>query len=183
MATLKARGRITADRAALPLGLLLALAGCAQQPNWPDPVGFWREASGRNLAARLPPPGLGGASPHLGQVPSRPDRPSSAALAAINRALVEDRERAAAPRGFGAGEAPRAADSPGRPPVPGAPPSPPRLAAAPAIPWAPALPARPVEPQGGARAGEELLPGAVPALPPPELLAPAPPPLPDVLRR
>lgn len=180
---MKARGRIRADQAALALGALVGLGACAERTNWPDPVGFWREASGRNLAARLPPPGLDGASPNLGQVPARPDRPSSAQLAAINRALVEDRERAAAPRGFGAGALPALPDSPGRPPVPGAPPPPPALAAAPAIPWGAALPARPVEPPGGPRAGEELRPGAVPDLPPPELLAPAPPPLPGLLRR
>lgn len=179
---MEAKGRNRADQAALLMAGMLALAGCADRSNWPDPAGWWREASGRGLAQRLPPPGLDGPPQHLGLVPARPDRPSAAALAATTRALVEDRERAAQPRGFGAGDAPPAPDSPGSPPVPGAPPPPPRLAAAPAIPWAPQLEARPVE-REGPRAGQELAPGAVPDLPPPELLAPAPPPLPDVLRR
>lgn len=119
---------------------------------------------GVNLPERAPPPGLDAPWGNLGQVPARPDRPDPQMRRALDAALASDRMAAVqplAPRGVAGGAGP-ALD--GEPPVPGAPPPRASLRAAPAIPWA--RPARP-----------EPVPeiGVAPALPMPDLLAPAAP--------
>jgi hypothetical protein len=100
------------------------------------PAAIWREVSGANDAARLPPPGLDRPFPSLGSVPPRPDRPSPEIRDAITAALTADRGRA---RGepVALREVPGEGGAPA--PVPAGmaagPPPRPALAAAPRIPW------------------------------------------------
>jgi hypothetical protein len=175
---MQARDRNRADQAAFVVAVLLPLAGCVGS-GWPDPINFSREVSGTALDRRLSPPGLDLPHPHLGLVPPRPERPDSATLAAITRALTEDRAQAAQPLEPGGAPLAAMAPVPGRLPIPGGPPPPPTLARAPAVGWdgPGGVAVSPIE-REGPRAGQELAPGAVPALPTPDLLAPAAPAVP-----
>lgn len=167
----------------LPLGL--ALAACAV-PAQIDPRALGRDISGASMDARLPPPGMDRPTPNLASVPPIPERPDFSVREAVTRRL--EAERAASTT-----EVPvaRAADplteaaAPGQPPIPARPPSPPALARAPAIPWTAPRPAPPTPAAGQPAARppelltpERIAPGAVPALPTPDLLAPVPAPAP-----
>lgn len=153
----------------LPLALLLA--GCAV-PSQLDFRALGRDASGATAGTRLLPPGLDLPTPNLAMVPPVPDRPDTATRDGLTRRLEADRARSLAPLPPRDAPAPPQPEAPGRPPIAAAPPPPPRLTAATPVPWqaprgAVVVPMQPL--------GEPLSPGAVPALPPPELLAPAPP--------
>jgi hypothetical protein len=176
------RGRPRADQA--PLWLLLALfcAGC-EVPNRMDVRAMLRDASGAAAEARLPPPGLDRPSPNLASVPPLPERPELSARERITAALQRDRAASETPIPAPRPAAPLAGPAAaGEPPVPARPPAPPRLARAAPIPWdrpapadAAAAPAPEAFPQPGAppaAPGAELLaPGAPPPPPPPALLS------------
>jgi hypothetical protein len=172
--------RVGSDQAALAVLLCLALAGCAV-PREVNPVWIVREVTGLTDRERPPPPGLDQPFPNLASVPPRPEPPPAAVREAITAGLAADRAGAREPLALGAAPGGRgaAAELPGFPPVPARPPPPPALAAAPRVPWtdAPAPPHRPepVRAVPGQAPPEPLPePGAEPAPPPPELLAPLP---------
>ncbi|UPY38591.1 hypothetical protein [Sediminicoccus sp. KRV36] len=142
-----------------------------------------RDISGAAAESRLPPPGMDRPSPNLASVPPIPERPDPAVRLAITTRLQGQRDALNEPLPD------RRADSTltegaagGVLPIPAGPPRPVALARAPAIPWTTAAP--PAAPRGmGPRPAaapeppldEWITPGAVPDLPSPELLAPAPP--------
>ena len=165
----EARERRRFIQAALPL--LLTLAAC-EVPSQINLRAIGRDASGAALEARLPPPGMDRPTPNLASVPPVAQRPDLSLRSGVTSRLEED--RAASLAALPPRDAPAAAQAaaPGSPAIPAAAPPPPRLAPAAAVAWdAPrGSPAAPLEPSG-----QPLVPGAVPALPPPELLAPAPP--------
>lgn len=119
---------------------------------------------GVNLPDRAPPPGLDAPWGNLGQVPPRPDRPDPQMRRALDAALVADRGAAAEPLAPRATPAAAGEAMGGELPIPGGPPARAALRAAPPVPWA-------------RRAQPEPVPdiGVAPALPMPELLAPAAP--------
>lgn len=123
------------------------------------------------MDARLPPPGMDRPTPNLASVPPIPQRPDAASRGAVTGQLEQDRAASlapVAPRATPAGTLPAV---PGEPNIASAAPAPPRLAPAVQVPWVDprGAPAVPLEPSG-----QPLAPGAMPDLPPPELLAPAP---------
>jgi len=164
----------------LPLGVAL---GACSVPGQINPRALFRDASGAAMDSRLPPPGMDRPTPNLASVPPIPERPDSATRDALTRRLEAERAASTAEVPVGRTPDPLAeADAPGQPPIPARPPGPPVLAAAPAIPWVAPRPAQPVPAAAGPTgrppellAPERLAPGAVPALPTPDLLAPAPP--------
>ena len=153
------------------LPLLLALTAC-EVPSQLDLRSIVRDASGTAMEARLAPPGMDRPTPNLASVPPVAQRPDLALRSGVTSRLEQDRAASLAalpPRGL---PAPALPPAPGAPVIAGAPPPPPQLSPAAAVPWISPGGARvaPTEPSG-----QPLAPGAVPALPPPELLAPAPP--------
>ncbi len=119
---------------------------------------------GVNLADRAPPPGLDAPWGNLGQVPARPDRPDPQMRRALDASLVADRAAAADPLGPRATPAAAGQALGGEVPIPSGPPARAALRAAPPVPWGRAARPEPVP---------EI--GVAPALPMPDLLAPAPP--------
>lgn len=147
--------------------MLMGLAGCADGiPRDIDPRLFVDNLLGAHLDGRERPPNLDQPYPNLSIVPPRPVPPTPEARAALSAALAADRERSQTPLAPGALSPPSApvlADF--------APPARPRLAPAPRVAiggGAQPLPAPVFEAPAPAD------PGAVPALPGADLLAPRP---------
>ncbi len=172
--------RSAADQARpLAFALLLLLGACDGQTN---PRALYRDMSGAGLASRGMPPGMDRRLPNLASVPPIPERPDSATRDALTRRLEAEREASTAAVPAARPQFPLTEpEVAGHPPIPARPPGPPVLAAAPAIPWAPARATRPVPAAGEPSARppellgpESVAPGAIPALPTPDLLAPAP---------
>jgi hypothetical protein len=164
----------------LPLGACL---GACSVPGQIDLRALGRDISGAALDSRLPPPGTDRPTPNLASVPPIPERPDFAARAALTGRLAAERTASTtAVPVLRPADPLTAPDAPGQPPIPARPPSPPALARAPAIPWTTSQPARstPAAADPTARppdllGPERITPGAVPALPTPDLLAPAAP--------
>jgi hypothetical protein len=158
------RGKVRFRRdQAIAAAACLLIGGCAVAERT-EIAAIYRDATGAGLTAREPPPGLDRPTPNLATVPPRPQRPEASFRFGLTEELESARTRAAEPLPPRANPAPPGADAPGEPPIPGAPPAPPRLVRAPPVPWSAAAGAAP------APAAERVEPGAVPALPPPDLL-------------
>ena len=174
-----------------PLLAALLLSGCAVPPQL-NLRTIWRDASGANAEARLPPPGLDRPFPNLASVPPVPERPDFAARQAITRGLEAERALAAEQLAPGRRDAALSTSPiPGEPAIPARPPGPPPLARAAVVPWTTtgaAVPIRPTPATAPASAPpgapteapaapppELITPGAVPELPSADLLAPPPP--------
>lgn len=169
---IEARERAAFLQGAWPL--LMLLGGC-DVPAQANLRTLFRDASGAAMQTRLAPPGLDRPTPNLASVPPIAERPDLATRTGVTSRLEQDRAAsltAAPPRTTPQGPL---APAPGSPTIAAAAPPPPTLAPAAPIPW--------VAPRGAGTApaetpGGTLAPGDVPALPPPDLLAPAPPPQP-----
>jgi len=156
---------------------LLTLTAC-EVPGQLNPRLIGRDISGAANEARLPPPGMDRPSPNLASVPPIPQRPDPAARLALTQGLQAQRDLLNIPLPEGRPDAPLTeGQADGRPSIPAGPPRPAVLARAPVIPWTTQAPAQPA---AGEPSPDQVIPGDVPPLPTPDLLAPALP-SPDLL--
>ena len=140
-------------RCMAPAALALLLGGCASFPSSMNPVSWWHDLEGGEIAKeRPPPPGATEPYPNLASVPPKPAAPDQATLENITNALVADRTNAqhladaapladpsspsASPALFGKGTLP----PPPAPPPPGAQTASANISAAEAPPAAPTPP-------------------------------------------
>ncbi|MDB5414565.1 MAG: hypothetical protein JWR10_2900 [Rubritepida sp.] len=164
------------------LAVLLLTGGCAV-PALLNPRLIGRDLSGASTEARLLPPGMDRPTPNLASVPPIPERPDVATRDALTRRLEVERAASTTEVPAVRPDTPLTEpDAPGQPPVPARPPGQAALAPAAAVPWVTSQPrtAPTATPAPGVTppellTPERLTPGAVPNLPSPELLAPAPP--------
>lgn len=76
-------------------GVAPLLVGCSSVPASINPVSWWHNMQGGEIAKqRPPPPGASEAYPNLATVPPRPEAPDQKQLAAITQGLVADRAHA-----------------------------------------------------------------------------------------
>ena len=195
-------------RCMAPAVLSLLLGGCASFPSSMNPVSWWHDLEGGEIAKeRPPPPGATEPYPNLASVPPKPEAPDRATLENVTNALIADRTNAqhlaeaapladpsspsASPALFGKGTLP----PPPPAPPPGAQTATANISAAEAPPPAPTppTPASPTPAAKPAGTAEEIAPPpakapvgdvqSVPLAPPGVATAPAaqgaePPPLP-----
>jgi len=143
-------------RCMAPAALVLLLGGCSSFPSSMNPVSWWHNLEGGEIAKeRPPPPGATEPYPNLASVPPKPEAPDQATLENITNALVADRTNAqhladaapladpsspsASPALFGKGTLP----PPPPAPPPGTQTTSANLSAAEAPPAAPTTPAAP----------------------------------------
>lgn len=82
-------------RCMAPAALALLLGGCASFPSSMNPVSWWHDLEGGEIAKeRPPPPGATEPYPNLASVPPKPEAPDRATLENITNALVADRTNA-----------------------------------------------------------------------------------------
>lgn len=90
-----ARPRVQAVVWLLLCGVLPVLAGCSSVPDTINPVSWWHNLQGGEIAKqRPPPPGQNQAYPNLATIPPKPAAPDQKALDAITQGLVADRAHA-----------------------------------------------------------------------------------------
>src|ERR1700683_4490175 len=90
-----ARTWVQAAAWVLLCGVAPMLSGCSSVPSSINPVTWWHNMQGGEIAKERPaPPGATDAYPNLASVPAKPDAPDRKALEAITQGLVADRAHA-----------------------------------------------------------------------------------------